>query len=89
MSDNFIHKIDFEDLEAFHNVLRMPRPNNSPVDIEHQLIMQEETHQGVGFIRNIFFGIGDWWRQVRHQPAGQTRASTRRVAMKSHSLVRH
>lgn len=88
MSDNYIHKIDFEDLETFHTVLNMPRPNNSKVDIEHHLIMQEEARPSIGFIKSILSNIGAWWQTVRHHPAEQTRTSTRRVILKSHSLIR-
>jgi hypothetical protein len=88
MSDNYIHKIDFEDLETFHTVLNMPRPNNSKSDIEHHFIMQEEAHPSIGFIKSTLSNIGAWWQLVRHHPAGQTRASIRHTTLKSHSLVR-
>ena len=88
MSDNYIHKIDFEDLETFHTVLNMPRPNNAPVDIEHHLIMQAETHPSTGWKKFTLSKLGVWWQTLCHHPAEQTRTSTRRVTLKSHSLIR-
>lgn len=89
MSDNYIHKINFEDLETFHTVLNMPRPNNRPSDIEHQFIMQEEVRQGVASIRNIFSSIYYWLQKVNQQTAEKRNLSARRAALKSHILVRH
>jgi hypothetical protein len=89
MSDNTIHKINFEDLETFHTALNMPRPYNRTSDIEHQFIMQEEVHQGVVTIRNIFSSIYYRLQKIHQQIAGKRNPSTRRVALKSHILVRH
>jgi len=89
MSDNYIHKINFEDLETFHAVLNMPRPNNRTSDIEHQFIMQEEVRQGIASIRNIFASIVYWWQKVHSQTVEQNRASTHRATLKSQPLVRH
>ena len=89
MSDNIIHKINFEDLETFHTVLNMPRPNNRTSDIEHQFIMQEEVRQDVASIRNIFSSIYYWLQKVLQQTAGKRNPSTRRAALKSRMLVRH
>jgi hypothetical protein len=89
MSDNIIHKINFEDLETFHTVLHMPRPNNCTSDIEHQFIMQEEVRQGVASIRNIFSSIYYRLQKDHQQTAGKRNPPIRRVALKSHIPVRH